>query len=161
MGNIKEVYWISKIELSRGREENIKDRFLDQTVNFDYPNSVEEFDDLLELYDYSWLYWELFRVKYDFKLNAMDDVSGLADRSDKFAHFLTVSRKYGLTCVYIFHTIYTTRQNWQMMSQTKIFNFFTGSVHASSIIRILSSFASRYKNTNISHWNLWINRLNF
>ena len=81
----------------------------------------------------------------------MDDVSGLADRSDKFAHFLTVSQKYGLTCVYIFHTIYTTRQNWQMMSQTKIFNFFTGSVHASSIIRILSSFASRYKNTNISH----------
>ena len=53
LGNIKEVYWISKIELSRGREENIKDRFLDQTVNLDYPNSVEEFDDLLELYDYS------------------------------------------------------------------------------------------------------------
>ena len=53
LGNIKEAYWISKIELSRGREENIRDRFLDQTVNFDYPNSVEEFDDLLELYDYS------------------------------------------------------------------------------------------------------------
>ena len=53
LGNIKEAYWISKIELSRGREENIRDRFLDQTVNCDYPNSVEEFNDLLELYDYS------------------------------------------------------------------------------------------------------------
>ena len=35
----------------------------------------------------------------------MDDVSGLADRSNEFSNFLTVSRKYGLTCVYIFHTI--------------------------------------------------------
>ena len=33
------------------------------------------------------------------KLIAMDGVSGLADKSDEFANFLTVSRKYGLTCV--------------------------------------------------------------
>ena len=51
----------------------------------------------------------------------------LANRSNEFANFLTVSRKYGVTCVYIFHTIYPTRQNWQMIiSQTKIFNFFQG-----------------------------------
>ena len=36
----------------------------------------------------------------------MDDVSGLPDKSEEFANFLTISRKYGLTCVYIFHTIY-------------------------------------------------------
>ena len=40
------------------------------------------------------------------KLIVMDDVSGLADKSDDFANFLTVSRKYGITCFYIFHTIY-------------------------------------------------------
>ena len=63
------------------------------------------------------------------KLIVMDDVCGLADKSDEFANFLTVSRKYGLTCVYIFHTIYPSTQNWQMiMSQTQIFNFFPGSV---------------------------------
>ena len=45
------------------------------------------------------------------KLIVMDDISGLADKSDEFANFLTVSRKYGLTCVYIFHTIYPSRQN--------------------------------------------------
>ena len=68
------------------------------------------------------------------KVIVMDDVSGLADKSDEFANFLTVSRKYGITCVYIFHTMYPTRQNWQMiMSQAKIFNFFPGSVQASSI----------------------------
>ena len=56
------------------------------------------------------------------KLIVMDDVFGLADKSDDFANFLTVSRKYGITGIYIFHTIYCNRQNWQMvMSQTEIF----------------------------------------
>ena len=75
---------------------------------------------------------------------------------------MTVSRKFGLTCVYIFHMIYPTRQNWQMiMSQTKILIFFPGSVKASSIVKILSSFASRYKHTYIPNRNIWINRLYF
>ena len=96
------------------------------------------------------------------KLIVMDDVSGLADKSDEFANFLTVSRKYGITCVYIFHIIYPRRQNWQMiMSQTKIFNFFPRSVQPGSILRILSSVANRYENTYISHRNIWINRLYF
>ena len=59
------------------------------------------------------------------KLNVMDDVSGLADKPEAFAYFLTVSRKFGITCVYVFHAIYPTRQNWQMMlSQTKLINIF-------------------------------------
>ena len=86
------------------------------------------------------------------KLIAMDDVSGLADNSDEFANFLTVSRKYAITCVYIFHTIYPIRQNWQMiMSQTRIFNFFLGSVQASAIFRLLSSFAIRLENDYVPH----------
>ena len=48
-----------------------------------------------------------------------------------------------------------------IMSQTKIFNFFLGSVHANSIVRILSSFTSRYKNASIPNRNIWINRLYF
>ena len=71
------------------------------------------------------------------RLIVMDDVSGLADRSEEFANFLTVSRKYGLTCVYIFHTIYPTTQHWQMiLSQTKLFNFFPGSFQSSAVNRI-------------------------
>ena len=59
------------------------------------------------------------------KVVVMNNVSGLADKSDVFSNFLTVSRKYGLSCVYIFHTIYPNRQNWEMiMSQTHVFNFF-------------------------------------
>ena len=49
------------------------------------------------------------------KLIVMDDVSGLADKSDIFSNFLTVSRKYGFSYIYIFYTIYPNRQNWEMM----------------------------------------------
>ena len=55
----------------------------------------------------------------------MDDVSGLADKSDDFANFLTVSRAFNFTCVYVFHTMYPTRCSWQtILSQTKFLIFF-------------------------------------
>ena len=149
-GDIKEVFWISKIVLSAEREDSIRDCFKDQSFNLNYPDNIEDFDYLLETCK---------RDKADYIENdlgekmvldkpiVMDDVSGLADKSDEFANFLTVSRKYGITCVYIFHTIYPSRQNWQMIiSQTKIF-FFPGSIQTGSIFRVLASFASRYKNT--------------
>ena len=73
----------------------------------------------------------------------MDDIAGLAEKSETFVNFLTVSKKFGLTCVYVFHTIYPTRQNWQMiLGQTKIFNIFPGSIQTSLIVKILSSFSS-------------------
>ena len=92
----------------------------------------------------------------------MDDVSGLFEKSEEFANFLNVSRRFGLTCVYIFHTIYPTSQNWQMiLAQTKIFNNFPGSIQASSIVKILSSFCNRYRYNYIPNKDLWINRLYF
>ena len=105
-------------KLSKDREENIRDCFVNKILKFNYPNNVEEFDDLLELYR---------RRKADYtennlgehmvldKVIAMNDISGLAVKSDKFANFLTVSKKFGLTCEYIFHMIYPTRQNWRMV----------------------------------------------
>ena len=44
------MYWISKIELSKDWEENIRDCFVDQTIEFFYPNNVEDFNDLLEIF---------------------------------------------------------------------------------------------------------------
>ena len=40
----------------------------------------------------------------------MDDVSGVADTSKKFANFLTVSWKFGYNCVYAFHVIVPASQ---------------------------------------------------
>ena len=46
--------------------------------------------------------------KFD-KLIVLDDVSGLADKSNDFANFLTVSQKFGYICLYIFHINYRTK----------------------------------------------------
>ena len=107
-GDIDKVFWVSEVELSKDREDNIRDCFVDQTVDFFYRNNVADFNDLLEIFAQK-------KANYDEndlgeklildKVNVTDDVSGLADKSDKFANLLTVSRKYGLTCMYVFHTI--------------------------------------------------------
>ena len=124
-GDIKEAFWISKIELSRERVTNIKQCFVDQDVQFNYPNNLEDFDYLLEMgkrNKATYIENDLGEERLLDKLIVMDDVFGLADKSDDSANFLTVSRKYGITCIYIFDTIYRNRQNWQMvMSQTEIF----------------------------------------
>ena len=43
----------------------------------------------------------------------MDDVSGIADVSKKFENFLTISRKFGYNCGYVFHVIVPASQIWQ------------------------------------------------
>ena len=162
-GEVKGVTWISKILLWRDRENNIRNCFVNENITFEYPNSNEEFDDLLEHFqrEKSTCIENCLgeNIKLD-RLIVMDDVSGLAERSDTFGNFLTVSRKFGISCVYIFHTIYPTRQNWQMiLAQTKIFNIFPGSIQASSRDKILSPFGSRYKYNYTPNRNLCINRL--
>ena len=90
------------------------------------------------------------------------DVSGLANRCEDFSNFSTVSRKYGFSCVYVFHTIYPGWQSWEMiMSETHIFNIFPGSIHSGRILKTLSLFASKDKNTNVPTNQIWLNRLYF
>ena len=58
-------------------------------------------------------------------LIVMDDVSGVPDASKKFTNFLTISKKLGYNCVYVFHLIIPSSQIWQkIISQTNIFNIF-------------------------------------
>ena len=114
------------------REKNISACFLKKTVRSKYPQTVDNFN--MEL--------TFFQRKRDDNVDivigennifnrifVMDNVLGLADKSKNFANFLTVSRKFNFTCVYVFHTMYPTRSNWQViLSQTKIFNIFPGSL---------------------------------
>ena len=93
---------------------------MDQTVNFDYRNSVEKFDDLLEIYRQKKADYTKNDLGKNMILDKLIVMNGHGDsqklgKSEEFAKFLTVSRKYGLTCVCIFHTTYPTRQNWQMI----------------------------------------------
>ena len=164
-GDTSEVYWISKITLSEERESAVRDSFNNQELHFSYPDNLEDFNYLIE---------NFMQTKSDYvnsdmgedmvidQLIVMDDVSGFADKSENFANFLTVSRKYGFSCLYVFHTIYPNRQNGEMiMAQTHIFNFFPGSIHSSKILKTLSLFANRYKNSYVPSRNIWLSKLYF
>ena len=127
--DIVNVFWVSKIFLSPEREEAIRDCFVDQHVQFAYPNNIDDFNYLIDNFmsekSQSTSENDLGELTQINKLIIMDDVSGLADKPDDFSNFLTVSRKYGFSCVYVFHTIYPGRQSWEMiMAQTHILIFF-------------------------------------
>ena len=90
----------------------------------------------------------------------MDDVSGLADEYKKFAAFLTVTRKYNYSCVYIFHTVFPEKSNRRLiLSSTNIFNIFPASVPINSIRKILEGACSSKTKKYIPQNAFWLNRL--
>ena len=100
--------------LSPEREEIIRESFADQELQFHYPHDIEDFNYLIENFTQKKsddLDNEMGENLTIDKLIVMDDVSALDDKSSNFLNFLTVSRKYGFSRVYVFHTIYSNRQN--------------------------------------------------
>ena len=88
----------------------------------------------------------------------MEDVAGLADKSNDFANFLKVRQKFGYICLYIFHIIYPTKSIWQIiLPQTKISNIFLPTIQLGNIIKILTNNCDRKTISYIR--DLWINRL--
>ena len=68
----------------------------------------------------------------------MDNVSGIADTSKKFAEFLTVCRKYRYDCVFVFPVITPETQIWKkIISQTNIFNVFASSNTVAKFSRVI------------------------
>ena len=110
-GNFVKTEWISGIDNDEKRETNIQSCFSNET-EIHIAKESDELDLLLESFK--------FRIhdipddnvnplfgknkKMD-RIIVMDDVLGVADISNKFANFLTVSRKFGYHCVYVFHVI--------------------------------------------------------
>ena len=167
-GKLKTAKWISGIRLNASREAEIESNFSCE-VSFFYPNEINEFGDLLEEFK---LEVETEETTNDDNVNifgevidrdrliVFDDVSGLADNSNKFASFLTVARKYKYNCVYIFHTIYPEKAIWRtILSQTNNFNIFPASVPLSAVKRILDVVCVRKTTKYIPRTSLWINRL--
>ena len=88
----------------------------------------------------------------------MEDVAGLADKSNDFANFLKVRQKFGYICLYIFHIIYPTKSIWQIiLPQTKISNIFLPTIQLGNILKILTNNCDRKTISYIR--DLWINRL--
>ena len=64
----------------------------------------------------------------------MNDVSGIADRSNKFEGSLTTAGKYRYHWVYIFHVIFLKKAiSRSIISQTNIFNIFPASAPLNSV----------------------------
>lgn len=77
-GKLTKAEWVSQITLSKQREVQIQSNF-DCLLSFNYPENVKELDtDFAEENIYG-------------ENEKMDGVSGLADKSNAFVSFLTVS----------------------------------------------------------------------
>ena len=166
-GKLKNAKWVSGIQLNGSREAEIESNF-SCDISFFYPSDINELADLIEEFKLEVETEEpenenvtIFGEKINRdRLIVFDDVSGLADHSNKFANFLTVARKYKYNCVYIFHTIYPEKATWKtILSQTNIFNIFPASVSLNSVRRILDGSCVRKTTRYIPRSLLWINRL--
>ena len=90
----------------------------------------------------------------------MDDVSGLADPSNTFPNFLTVTKKFVYHCVCIFYIILLEKEIWKkIMSQTNVFSIFPSSVPYQTVARLLQSNVVRTTTKYIYARSLWINKL--
>ena len=168
-GSVGSVDWISKIELSENREHQIRERFSYASVEFHYSNEFGEFETVLNLLKDNKSDVNIENNDYDDlgvgekdvldRLIVLDDVSGLADKSNEFCSFLSVSRKYRYSCIYIFHIAFPQLSNWQMiLPQTKIFNIFPSAVQLGNMSKILTNNCDRETLRYIPKRELWINR---
>ena len=117
-GKIVKTEWISGIDIDKQREAEIESYFSNER-EVHVAKEQDELDSLIETFklrsheesDNSNMINNSFgeNRKLD-RLIIMDDVSGVADVSKKFANFLTVSRKFGYNCVYVFHVIVPASQ---------------------------------------------------
>ena len=114
-GNTVKIEWISRIDIDKKREAKIQSCFSNET-EVHIAKEPDELDLLTETFklrssddenDVNSLFGKNKKMNC---LIVMDDVSGVADVSKKFANFLTVSRKFGYQCVYLFHVIAPSTQ---------------------------------------------------
>ena len=131
-GKLKNAKWVSGIQLTVSREAEIESNFSCK-ISFFYPNDISELADLIEEFkleveteknesdnenDNVTIFGEI--INRD-RLIVFDDVSGLADNSNKFANFLTVARKYKYNCVYYFIQFIPKKQHGKQFYHKPIF----------------------------------------
>ena len=150
-GNIVKTEWVSGIAIDKKREAEIQSYFKNETevhieqdqdklhalIDTFKQRSHENYEDSSNNNKVNNSFGE--NRKMD-RLIIMDNVSGIADVSKTFSNFLTVSRKFGYNCIYVFHVIVPSSQVWQkIISQTNIFNIFPASVPFNTVSKIIQS----------------------
>ena len=156
-GELNKAEWVSFMKLDKQREAEIQSCF-ECELDFYYPRNKEQFEELLEYFKAKSNSLEIenndissdkndvnYLTNYGEKSNRnrlilMDEVSGLADLSSKFANFLTVARKFPYHCLYIFHAIHPEKAIWRtILSQTNLLNIFPASVPLSTVKKVLEA----------------------
>ena len=148
-GNIIKTEWISGINIDKKREAEIQSYFSNKT-EVHVAKEQDELDSLIETLKLRSREETIDKnvnnsfggkKKFD-QLIIMDDVFGIADVSIKFTNFLTVSRKFGNNCIYIFHVTVPASQVWQKnISQTDIFNIFQLVPHIILLLKLFKAIA--------------------
>lgn len=100
IGKVFQAEWSLQISLSKKREAEIKSCF-DCNLKLHYPKNVSEISSLLEEFklqtgkkvDYNTTFTYGENLKTDCVI-VTGNVSGLADKSNAFASFLTIARKF-------------------------------------------------------------------
>ena len=172
---LTEAEWLSFTKLDKQREAEIQSCF-DSQLDFHYPRNKEQFEEILEYFKIksnsldssepvedieSSNYLENYGEKtHRNRLIVMDDVSGLADLSTKFASFLTVARKFRYRCLYIFHAIHPEKSVWKtILSQTNLLNIFAASVPLNTVKKVLEANCICNSNKYIPANSLWVTKL--
>ena len=172
--------WVSFTKLDKAREAEIQSCF-ECELDFYYPRNKEQIEELLEYFKTKLNSSEIENntnnddnindindvniMNYGEKsirscLIVMDDVSGLADLSTKFANFLTMARKSGYHCLYIFHAIHPEKAIWRtILSQTNLLNIFPASVPLSTVKKVLEANCACNSNKYIPVNSLWVTKL--
>ena len=138
-GELRGVYWISRLQPPKQREGEIDSCFTSKVEFFnlqDEEDLKKTFDDLKNIYrervDKTTFSKESNGVsngmgeyvKRD-SLVISDDVNGLADRSKSFFSFMTTCRKFGYNLIYVFHETAVSSPRWKdILSQTRILHLF-------------------------------------
>ena len=145
-GNIIKTEWISGIDIDKKRETEIQSYFSNK-AEVHVAKEQDELDSLIETFklrsreettDDNNVNDFLGKNKKLDRLVIIDDVSGVANVSEKFANFLTISRKFVYNCDYSFHVIVPASQIWQkIISQTNTFNIFPASVPHNTVAKII------------------------
>ena len=169
-GNIVKTEWVSGTAIDKKIEAEIQSYFknetevhiaqdqdkLDSLIDTLKQRSHENYDDVNKNNVHS-SFGE--NKKMDRPI-IMDDVSGIADVSRNFSNFLTVSRKFGYNCVYVFQVIVPSSQVWQkIFSQTNIFNIFSASVPFNTASKIIQSNCILQNKKYVPAHSLWLNRV--
>ena len=169
-GDIIKTEWVSGKNIDKEREGEIQSYFKNDTevhvaededelksLMETFKQRSEEDDIQTENNNVNNLFGENKKLV---RLIIMDDVSGIADTSKYFANFLRVSRKYGYSCVYVFHVINSASQIWQkIISQTNIFNIFPATVPFNSISKIIQSNCILQSKKYVPVRSLWLSRV--